>query len=71
MNIFAFEPSSTGPSNSGPGSPGPHDLGSTVPQPGSHGPDPLPDREWGLSAGQVFAVVVTIIAVSQVIGMLS
>ena len=33
--------------------------------------DPLPDREWGLSAGQVVAVVLTILAACELIGALS
>ena len=37
-------------------------------------PDPLmaalPEREWGLSAGQVAAVVAVILVVSEVIGVL-
>ena len=35
------------------------------------GPEPLPEREWGLSAGQVVVVVLSIIAVCELIGVLS
>jgi hypothetical protein len=41
----------------------------TAPQP-EPGREPLPDREWGLSAGQVVAVVLAIVAASELIGML-
>jgi hypothetical protein len=33
-------------------------------------PTPLPEREWGLSAPQVVAVVAAIVAISEVIGLL-
>ena len=42
----------------------------TVPESGEEG-SVLAEREWGLSAGQVAAVVVAIIALCQVIGALS
>ena len=35
------------------------------------GAGPLPEREWGLSAGQVVVVVLAIIAVCELIGVLS
>ena len=47
--------------------PGPDRLG-PPPEPR---PDPLPDREWGLSAGQVVAVVLTILAVCELIGLVT
>ena len=31
---------------------------------------PAPEREWGLSAGQVVAVVLAILAASEVIGLI-
>ena len=34
-------------------------------------PDPLPEREWSLSAGQVVAAVLTIVALCEVIDLLS
>ena len=34
-------------------------------------PGPVAEREWGLSAGQVVAVVLVILAVCEVIGLLS
>ena len=33
-------------------------------------PDPLPDREWSLSAGQVVAAVLVIVAVCELIGVM-
>ena len=33
-------------------------------------PQPLPEREWGLSAGQVVVAVVTIVALCQALGAL-
>ncbi len=35
------------------------------------GPEPLPEREWGLSAWQVVAAVLAIVAACEVIGALS
>lgn len=59
MTTFAFQPGSTG-SNSSTSHP--------APEPGREGPGPLPEREWGLSAGQVVAVVLAIVAACEVIG---
>jgi hypothetical protein len=40
-------------------------VSDTAPEPGRNGPDALPDREWGLSAGQVVAVVAAIVAACE------
>lgn len=42
-----------------------------TPGPDYGGGPALPEREWGLSAGQVVAVVLTILAVCEVIGLLN
>ena len=39
--------------------------------PGSMGREPMPEREWGLTAGQVVAVVLAIVAACELIGALS
>ena len=41
-----------------------------TPGPDHGGGPPLPEREWGLSAGQVVAVVLAILAASELIGLL-
>ena len=41
------------------------------PEPGRDPGPALPEREWGLSAGQVVAVVLAILAACEVIGLLS
>ena len=59
MSLFAFETDGAG-----------SDRGSRfAPEPGRRD-DALPEREWGLSAGQVAAVVTVILAVSEAIGLL-
>lgn len=58
MTTFAFQPSSTGPTS----------TSHPAPEPGREGPGPLPDREWGLSASQVVAVVLAIVAACELIG---
>ena len=57
--ILAFQPNTTGGRNT-----------TRTPQPHHHAPDPLPEREWGLSAGQVVAVVLAIIAACEVLGLI-
>ena len=59
MSLFAFETNEAG-----------SDRGSRfAPEPGRRD-DVVPEREWGLSAGQVAAIVTVIVAVSEAIGLL-
>lgn len=61
-NVFAFAPS-----------PGQHsnENNHLKPLPDSNNETPpLPDREWGLSAPQVAAIVIAIVAISDLIGLL-
>ncbi len=63
MSLFAFQ---TG----GSGAPG---AGRTAPEPEQPPANPgsaLPEREWGLTAGQVVLVVVAIVAACELIGAL-
>ena len=41
----------------------------TAPEPG--GPEAMPEREWGLSAGQVAAAVLVIIAFCELVGLMT
>ena len=44
-----------------------------TPEPGRHTPEGipnLPDREWGLTAGQVVAIVLAIVAACEVFGLI-
>lgn len=64
-HVFAFEASASHRPGAGP------KLGGIQPEPGREpAGQALPDREWGLSAGQVAAAVAVIVAVSDVIGLL-
>ena len=59
MSLFAFETNGAG-----------SDRGSRfAPEPGRRD-DKVPELEWGLSAGQVAAIVTVIVAVSEAIGLL-
>ena len=60
MSLFAFEPSGTGSRRTVQG----------APEPGREDGGPVAEREWGLSAGQVAAVVAAIVAACEVVGML-
>jgi len=57
--IFAFQPTT----------PGNHAT-TTPPEPHRNNPDILPDREWGLSAGQVVAVVLVIVAACELFALI-
>lgn len=57
-HILAFQPSTTGGRNT-----------TRAPEPSNYAPEPLPDREWGLSAGQVVAIVLVIVAACEIVGL--
>lgn len=61
MSLFAFQTDGSGAPGTGRTAP---DSGQPPGSPGSA----LPEREWGLTAGQVVLVVVAIVAACEVIG---